>query len=247
MPTVQRTAIVQGTPYMHDVGVNAGESLGNTSKLTVAATFDKTVLENFQGKGGNDDVFFQFKEGTITLECRHVSLLALKIALGAEAEAVLAGDVTDETHTVVALNKLIALDKLQDMDADLVVSKGATTYTEGVHYTRVNAGIIPLTVASGGIVAADVLTFDYTVHPHQVMQALVNSITEKGLLFDGVNQRSGSPWRFDFFRVGWSPSDSIELISKEFMNFTLKGEILAWDGITNPAASKFYKALVGDL
>ncbi|MFZ2269042.1 MAG: hypothetical protein WAV95_15815 [Azonexus sp.] len=247
MAAVQRTAIVQGTPYMHDVGVNAGDSLGNTSKLTVSANFEKIVIENFQGGGGNDDAFYLFKDGGLELECRHVSLSVLKIAMGADATAVPAGPVTGETHTVVALNKLIALDHLQDMDEVLVVSKGATTYVEGTHYTRANAGIIPLTVTSGGITAADELTFDYTIHPHQVMQALVNSIVEKGLLFDGVNQRSRSPWRFDFHRVAWSPSDSIELISKEFMSFRLKGEILAWDGITDPAASKFYKALVGDL
>lgn len=247
MATVQRTAIVQGTPYLHDVGVNAGESLGNTSKLTVAATFDKIVLENYQGEGGNDDVFYQFKEGTITLECRHVSIAMLMIALGATTAAVAAGEVDDETHTVVALGKLIALDNLQDMDEPLVVSSGATTYTEGTHYTRVNAGIIPKVVETGGIAAAETLTFEYTIHPHQVMQALVKSITEKGLLFDGKNQRNASPWRGDFYRVGWSPSDSYELISKEFMNFTLKGEILAYDGITTPGASKFYKMLIGDL
>lgn len=247
MATVQRTAIIQGTPYLHDVGVNAGESLGNTSKFSVAATFDKIVVENFRGGGGNDDVFYQFKEGSVVLECRHVSLSMLKLALGAESTAVAASPVDDETHTVVALNKLIALDHLQDMDEPLVVSKGATNYVEGTHYTRVNAGIIPLSATSGGIVVNDELTFEYAVHPHQVMQALVKSIIEKGLLFDGVNQRSGSPWRFDFYRIGWSPSESIELISKEFMTFTLKGEILAWDGITDPAASKFYKALIGDL
>lgn len=245
--TEQRTAIVQGEAYLHDVGVNAGEPLGNSSKMTVAATFDKIVLENYRGGGGNDDVFYQFKEGSITLEARHVTLDMLKIALGAEAESVAAGAVTDETHTVVALGKLIALDNLQDMDEALVVSSGATTYVEGTHYRRVTAGIIPLVVQSGGIAAAAELTFEYTIHPHQVMQALVKSITEKGLLFDGVNQRNGSQWRGDFFRVGWSPCESYELISKEFMSFTLKGEILAYDGITTPGASKFYKMLIGDL
>ena len=46
MATQKRTAIINGTPYLFDVGVNAGLDLGNTSKLTVEANFDKRTLPN---------------------------------------------------------------------------------------------------------------------------------------------------------------------------------------------------------
>lgn len=247
MPTVQRTAIVQGTPYLHDVGVNAGDSLGNSSQLTVNASFNKVALDRYTGEGGKDDVYYEFDSGTVELNVYRVSLAMLQTALGATSVAVPASQITAEPHTVVATGKLIALDHVQDMDQPLVVKEGATVFVEGTHYTRVRAGIIPITGAVGGIVAADALTFDYDVHPHQVMQALVNTILEKGLLYDGVNKRSNSPWRFDFHRIGWSPSETLELIGKEFMSFKIKGEILAYDGITNPAESKFYRAMIGDL
>ena len=90
------------------VGVNAGESLGNTSKMTLAITTEKKEVANYQGGGGNDDAFEKFKSGTLSLSCRHVTLATLTKALGATAAAVAAGAVADEVHTVVALDTLIA-------------------------------------------------------------------------------------------------------------------------------------------
>lgn len=241
----QKTIVIAGTPYLHGVGVNAGESLGNTSKLTMAASFDEIALSNYQGDGGDDDAFYRFKSCEMTLECRHVSLEMLKIALGATAVSVAAGPVADEEHTVVALNKLIALDNVQDMTQTLTVKNeaGDVTYNEGVHYIRKRAGIIPIAT----IAASDVILCSYTIHPHQVMQGLINSITEMGLLFDGINERSRSPWIGDWHRVAWKPAESVEFIGTEFATFTIKGKALAWDGITDPAKSKFYELKVGDL
>ena len=93
-----KTAILSGTPYISPVGVNAGEALGNTSKLTVAITTEKKELPNYQGGGGNDDSFERFKSGTVTLACRHVSLATMTKALGASAVSVAAGTVADEAH-----------------------------------------------------------------------------------------------------------------------------------------------------
>lgn len=243
-----KTAILSGTPYISPVGVNAGEALGNTSKITVTITTEKKELPNYQGGGGNDDSFEKFKSGTITLACRHVSLATLTKALGATAVSVAAGAVADEAHTVVALDRLIALDHLQDMSVAIEVTNdaGTTTYAEGTHYLRKRAGIIPLT-AVGGMAVDDDIKISYTKSKHARFQALVNLIQESSLLFDGLNERSNKPWMWRFHRISWGPAKSLELVGEDFASFDMDGEILAWDGITETGKSQFYEALVGDL
>lgn len=243
-----KSAILAGTPYISAVGVNAGESLGNTSKMTLAITTEKKEIANFQGGGGNDDSFEKFKSGTLSLSCRHVTLATLTKALGATAAAVAAGAIVDEAHTVVALDTLIALDHLQDMSIALTVENdaGTTTYTEGTHYIRKRAGIIPI-AASGGMTAADTIKISYSKSKHARFQGLVNLIQESRLLFDGINERSNQPWMAVFHRVKWSPAKSFEFIGEDFASFDIEGEILAYEGITTPGKSQFYELLVGDL
>lgn len=245
--SIKKTAIINGTPYIRAVGVNAGEALGNVGKLTVTANFDKKTVANFEGGGGNNDAFSMFKDGSVSLECRQVSIALLEIALGGPSAAVAAGAVPDETHTVVSLDRLIMLDHMQDMSVALTVTSndGATTYVEGTDYLRKRAGVIPL--SEGGITAASVLKFAYTKHKHQRVQALINTVTEKGLLFDGRNERSGAPWLGNFHRVAFGPTKTLEFIGDDFLNWSIEGEILAYDGITDPAKSQFYELLVGDL
>jgi len=240
-----KTAIINGTPYLSPVGVNAGESLGNTSKLTYTAELEEKTLTNYQGGGGNDDKFTRYKSIKVALSARHVSISVLELALGGKATAVAAGAVADEPHTVIELGKLIALDSMQDMSKVITVKKGATTFVEGEDFTRVRAGIIP--IATGDMVAADAITVSYTKAAHQRIQAALSAITERGLLFDGRNERSGAPWACRFHRVAWSPAKSIELIGEDFASFDLEGEVLAWDGITDPTKSQFLEMLVGDL
>ncbi len=247
MATVKKTGIINGTPYLNPVGVNAGESLGNTTKLSYAVTVDKKELPNMQGSGGNDDALERFKSGTLSMACRHVSVPVLELALGGTAVAVAAGAVPGEEHTVVDVDKLLALEHLQDMSAELTVTPqaGGTAYNEGVDYIRKRAGIIP--ISGGGIAAGDEVSIAYTKAKHIRIQGLLRTITERGLLFDGVNERTGKPWAYRFHRVAWGVAKNVEIINEDFLSFDVEGEVLAYDGITDPAKSPFYEGLVGDL
>lgn len=240
-----KTAIINGTPYITPLNVNSGESLGNTSKLTYSIETEKKELPNYQGGGGNDDVFEKFKTGRVSLDCRHVSLSVLKLALGATAAEVASGAVPDEEHEVIALDRLIVLDHVQDLAQTLTVAAGATNYVEGTDYIRKRAGIIPL--ATGTITVGAVLEISYTKHKHSVFQALINLITETGLVFDGKNERSGNPWLGKFHRVGWGPTKSLEFIGEDFANFSIEGEILSAEFVTGVGLSKFVELKVGDL
>ncbi len=241
-----KTAVVNGTPHLAPVGSNSFTALGNTTKLTAAHAVDKKTLPNLQGGGGNDDSFEKLNSATLSMSCRHVSIALLAMAFGGTVSAVNSGAVADEPHTVVALDTLIMLDSMQDMSVALVVkdTTGTTTYIEGTDYVRKRAGFIPL--ASGAITAAEDLKVSYTRSVHQRVQALLNTSTERGFLFDGINERTGKPWSYLYHRVNWGVAKNIELIGEDYISFDVEGEVLAYDGITDPAKSKFYEVLIGD-
>lgn len=243
-----KTAIIKGTPYLSAVGVNAGESLGNTSKLTYSVTTEsKDLADNQNPGGGLDDSFTRFKEATVSLACRHVSIKTLEMALGGTAAAVAAGAVVDEQKTVVALDRLIALDNMQDMSIPVVVknSAGAVTYIEGTDYIRKRLGIIPVT--GGALAAAAVLKISYTKAAHQRIQALINLTQESRLMFDGINERSNKSWASIMHRVKWGPAKSIDFIGDDFVSFEIEGKLLAYDAITAVGKSQYMELLVGDL
>ena len=249
----RRSAILAGTPYLFPVGTNSAVPLGNTAKLSYNVTIDKVADPNYEGGGGNSDVFYRFKEGTVALEVRKLSIDLFLLQFGGTAEAVAAAAVADEAQTVVALDTLIMLDHLQDMSEALTVksSDGLTTFDEGTHYLRKRGGIIPLSnngvAIVDGIAAGDALKIGYKKSKHQRIQALMNNITERGLYFDGVNERSNKPLAVIFHRLGFSPSKSVEVIGDQFMSFSLEGEILRADHVTDPAKSPFFEVLSGDL
>jgi hypothetical protein len=242
-----KTAIINGTPYITPLNVNSGKSLGNTSKMTYVVEVEKKELPNNQGGGGNDDVFYLFKSGRVSLDCRHVTQAMLEIALGATATAEAVAPVAAEPHTVVALDELIELNHMQDLAVALTVTDvgAVVTYVEGTDYIRKRAGIIPIT--GGAIAAAASLEISYTKHKHVVFQALVNLIKETGLLFDGNNERSGNPWLGKWHRIGWGVSPTIDFIGNDFINFAIEGEILDADFITGVGLSKVLALKVGDL
>ncbi len=247
MSTTKKTAIISGTPYLATVGVNAFKDMGNTSKITVTHNVSKKTLPNLQGGGGNDDSFEKLESVTIAASFRHVSIELLEMALGGSSVSVPAGAVADEPHTVVELDSLIMLDHMQDMALTLTVEPAVSgaPFAEGTDYIRKRSGIIPIT--GGAMTAAQAITVSYTKAKHLRVQALLSTSTEKAFMFDGINERTNKPWCYKYHRVSWGIAKSIELIGEDFISYDVEGEGLAYSGITDPAKSQFYEALVGDL
>lgn len=247
MSTTKKTAIISGTPYLATVGVNAFKDMGNTSKITVTHNVSKKTLPNLQGGGGNDDSFEKLESVTIAASFRHVSIELLEMALGGSSVSVPAGAVADEPHTVVELDSLIMLDHMQDMAQTLTVEPAVSgsAFVEGTDYIRKRSGIIPIT--GGAMTAAQAITVSYTKAKHLRVQALLSTSTEKAFMFDGINERTNKPWCYKYHRVNWGIAKSIELIGEDFISYDVEGEGLAYSGITDPAKSQFYEALIGDL
>lgn len=243
-----KSAIIKGTAYLSAVGVNAGESLGNSSKLTYAVTTEEKELADYQNPGGGlDDAFDRFKSATVSLSCRHVSIKTLELALGGTATAVAAGAIGDEVHNVVALDKLIMLDNLPDLSIPVVVKAGtgSTVYVKDVDYAVKRVGIIPL--PDGDIVSGADIKVSYTKIKAQRVQALVNMIQENRLVFDGINERSNATWAAIMHRVKFGPAKNIELIGDDFISFDIEGKLLAYDAITAVGKSQYMEMLVGSL
>lgn len=245
---LKKTVILAGTPHFAPVGTNAWKDMGNTTKATITHNIKEILVENGQGGGGNDDKFSRVESIKIALDCRRVSVELLEIAFGGPVAAIAAGAVAAEKHTVKELGTLIMLDHLQDMSIPLVVTPdgGGDPYEPGVDYIRKRAGI---EVLSGGAIGVDdVLSFAYSKAKHLRIQAMINTATERAFMFDGINEKGGAAWVEKFHRVAWSPAKSVELVGgDQFANFQLEGDTLAWDGITDPAKSKLYELLVGEL
>lgn len=245
---LKKTVILAGTPYFSPVGINAFKDMGNTTKATITHNIKDILVENGQGSGGNDDKFSRVESIKIALDCRRVSVELLEIGFGGPAAVIAAGAIAAEKHTVKALDALIMLDHMQDMSIPLVVTPdgGGDPYEPGVDYIRKRAGIEVL--ETGAIVVDDVLSFSYSKAKHLRIQAMLNTATERAFMFDGINEKGGAPWTEKFHRVAWSPAKSFELVGgDQFANFQLEGDVLAWDGITDPAKSKLYELIVGEL
>jgi hypothetical protein len=239
MATSKRTAIINGTPFI------GGIDIGNTSQLQVAHTYEEKTLANYQGGGGNDDSFKRLTGVKITLAARNVSVATLEAALGGTATAETAGSVASETHVAGAPGTFISLDHLQDLTATLTVKVGSTTLVEGTDYIRRRGGIV--TVVGGDIDEDDEVDIAYTKLSGQRIQALLYTALDNGLVFDGINERTGKPWKANFYRVSWAPADNFDFIGDDFATFTITGEVLRDEARVGAGMSQFYDLLVGDL
>lgn len=243
-----KTAIFKGTPYLSPVGVKAGEALGNTSQMTLSVSTEKKELPDFQNPGGGlDDSFERFKSATVAFKFRHVSAAVLALALGGTSAAVVAAAVTDESHEVVTLDRLIDFNHLPDPAIAPVVTNaaGTTTFVAGTDYVVKRSGIVPL--STGAITAASTILVDYTKLKAQRIQALVNLIQEGRILFDGVNERSNSPFVAVLHRVKFGPAKSLEFIGDDFISFDVEGELLVDEGVTGSGLSQYMEVMVGGI
>jgi hypothetical protein len=239
MASSKRTAIINGTPYI------GGLDIGNTSQLSVAHSYEEKTLANYQGGGGNDDSFKRLTGVKITLAARNVSVATLEAAFGGTATAEVSGTVAAETHVAGLPGSYVSLDHLQDLSAALTIKVASDTLVEGTDYIRRRGGIVIL--EGGDITAGDELDFSYTRLDGQRIQALLYTALDRALVFDGINERTGKPWKAHFFNVSWAPADSFEFIGDDFATFTISGEVLRDEARIGVGESQFYEVLVGDL
>lgn len=145
-------------------------------------------------------------------------------------------ELTEQAMT--AANGLMETQYLPDPTSMMITnSDGTTTYVRGVDYDVDSAGFE--LIESGAISAGTAIKVHYAVLPSVQLEALAATGAEFYGLFKGMNEaRSGAPMNIRIYRIKFSPTDGLDLISDEYGQITLKGSILADTG--RPAGTSQY-------
>jgi hypothetical protein len=265
-----RAIILNGTPYI------GGEDIGNTSKLSVSCAFTELSLRNYRGGGGNDACMKRLDSISLALDARNVSLKVLEAALGGVATMESRGAlIPGESHPVSpeCLGRLIPTRRLQDMGATLAVTHSESgelvpldANGEG-DFRRAHRAIIraymsfhhtalfnPKKTAfanarrwkGGHSKAAEWQNCPRHLARATRIQAMLRQGFESDLFFDGQNEVTGGKWIGRFYRVHWSPTESVDLIGEDFAAFSISGEVLADETRNGTTESRFYELAIGE-
>ena len=245
MGTKSTTVRLAGLIKLATPKTNSFKDFVNSTQIDQALEIEEVAVENATGGGGNDDIDRRVKSLKLTIAARRVSVDVLELALGGPVVKV-ASAVTDEEHVVDELDAEIMLEHLQDGAADLTVTSAAgAALTLGDDYERTRLGIRPL--SSGAIKVGDEISVEYTKAPHLRIEALLRTATERTVLIDGKNERTGKPWVGLYHRVSFPPAKNLKWYDgNQFASFDLEAEVLVADWISGDQVSRMVRVLVGD-
>jgi len=231
--------IGKGTVYLQ-VGANPLVSVGNVNKLAISVSEDRQEQIDYESAGGGvADSVSRIKSMGLDMNAYSFSQENLQIALRGTSAAVTGGVVTDEAVTA-SKGGLNVLAKLPDASATLTVdSSTGTAYTEGTDYIRTRSGF---TIPSTSTIADKAsLLVSYTAVAGNALQGLTTGATNVRLVFEGLNEaRSGKAVVLEFFKVQFSPTAGLDLISDKFADITLKGLVLKDETKSSAAGASAY-------
>lgn len=132
--------------------------------------------------------------------------------------------------------------------ATLVVKVGATTYVLNTDYVAKGAGYVVLAgsaletaiLAGAGTPKHITTQVTYTWAADTTVEALVTSGKTFELLIDGqnkANNNSAEVWRL--FKVQFGPTGGLNIITREFGNMDIKGQVIA-DTTKAPGLSQYF-------
>jgi len=219
--------IGKGTVYLSS-GTNPLVSVGNVNKLAISIAEDRQEMIDYESAGGGvADSVSRIKSMGLDMNAYSFSASNLEVALRGTSAAVTATAITDEAVTAVA-GGLNVLATLPDPAVALTIEMGATSFVEGTDFIRTRSGF---TIPVGStIVTGNALLVTYKSLAGNALQGLTTGATNVRLVFEGLNEaRSGKPVVLEFFRVQFSPTSGLDLISDKFADITLKGLVLKDD------------------
>jgi len=219
-----------------------GRDVGNVSSLALSIETDTKTRPNYRGGGGNIATLERVSAVSLSTTFDSFNNDNLAMALRGTVESLTGADVTDESVTAV-LDTLCRTENMMDLDSTITVKVGETTMTLDEDYSLSAAGIIPL--SDGAIAADDAMLISYTSITGSVLEALVNSGLELAVVFDGVNENTGKRTVLDIYRWKPAPTSGLDVISDDFAEFTVEGEVLA-DTTKGTGKSQFFKRIQAD-
>lgn len=221
---------------------------GNADSFSFAIGEDKKTQRNFQQPGGGN-IASQSAITDVTATVNALSLQpnVLAVALRSLVTVVAGGAVAAEDVRVFK-GGYSQMAKVPDTAQTITVTNvdETTTYVLGTDYTIQGTSIlIPenSTITTSDSTNAGVMVkVTYTSLETYEINAITQAAIEYELVFDGFNDAdNGKPTIVNCYRVKFSPTQALDLISEDFAALPVTFEILADDSIVGAGESKYFK------
>ena len=125
---------------------------------------------------------------------------------------------------------------------------GTAALTQGTHFSLEGGGLRFLSGAAGYFLSTTPagkglpIKASYTRNAQYTIEALVNSGIEYELIFNGINENdSSNPFRQTYYRVKFSPTSGLGMISDDFGKLDMQAAVLADTSITGAGLSQYVK------
>lgn len=240
--------IAAGTVYLKDLSVANQPylSIGN-AQASLAITEEVQELPDYESiAGGNACAVRDVDSVELTLTMYDYDKKNLALAVFGEASQPAGGNIVDEAIRLFAEGKT-PLEHMPTNTGTLTV--GVTTYTVTTDYL-VDAGGI--TVVPGSALETEITTngtgtpksvaamFDYTYAAEDVVEALVTSGKTFAMMIQCKNKVGAKNEVWRLHEVQFGPTAGLPIISREFGQFEVNGELLS-DDTQGAGESKFFK------
>lgn len=240
MERIFRPMLNSGQVYARLFGsAGALAEIGGVSMLKLAINEDIKKQGDFAHTGGGTRAQVnRIKDVTLEMKLQDLNLVNLARAVFGTSSQVVAGTVTGEA-VVGYKGGLIRL--LSPTPTAVVVKKAAVVIAMAANYEVRPEGIYILPT-SPDITDADALTVDYAHSGFDVVQALTTSAPTLEFVFGGLNEADdGKAVTLDIFKVKMGASNGFDLITADFAELDVKGEVLADPTKTGTGISRFFK------
>jgi hypothetical protein len=235
-----RPMLNSGQVYARLAGsASALAEVGGVAELKLVINEDIKKQGDYAHTGGGTRAQVnRIKDVMLEAKFQDLNLVNLARAVFGSSAEVLSGTVVAEA-VVGYKGGLIKL--ANPTPTSVVVKKAAATIAMAGNYEVRPEGIFVYSNAVD-ILDADALTVDYAYAGYDVVQALVASAPELEFLFGGLNEAdNGKAVKVEIFKVKMGATSGFNLITTDFAELDVKGEVLSDQTKVGAGISKFFK------
>ncbi len=237
----------QGPLYLADRDASGNPTgfvfIGDVSAAELQPQIDRTEkLENVSGSSAVAVSTLKSVKYSLNLTMDSVKAAHLALALSGTLTAIIAGSVTDQSHTA-NLDKFFKLQHTKVSSVVVTDSAGTTTYVDGTDYVlRADEGVIEV-LSTGNITEGQALLVDYAYAAQSLVQSNPGNV-EKYLMFSGINTADNDKrMRCEIYRCKLDPG-ALSMITEDVQGMQING-LIELDAL-RPAGDQLFSWLVED-
>lgn len=226
--------------YLKPYGVAAAaRPVGSVSKCDLSHEEEEKRQQNYGRDGGVLNSLSRLSKVGIALTLQSISKENLALALRGTISSSALGTVTDEAHTAYK-GALLATKFMNPTEVVVENTGGTITFVDGTDYRVSGAGIV--IIESGAITEAQNILISYSHPAIDVIEALTTGAGEYTIYFDGLNEaENNANVSVILHRAKFKLASSVGLISDDYVNLEVEGELLLDASQTGVGKSKFYR------